>query len=236
LSSRLTVRLAQLLLVLSMLALTFTIVLRGIIMGAVPLANGYDTMLFVAWMALLVTTVVTFAVRSMSMLACAFGFLLSGFFLLVSHLNVMDPSIGHLMPVLRSPLLSIHVSIIMFSFALLALTFVCGVAGLLMRSHERELQVLSLLFLYPALTTLGLGIFVGAVWANVSWGNYWTWDPKETWALITFMVYAVAVHRESVRQLARPHAYHWFTTLAFLTLIMTYFGVNFFLQGMHSYA
>ena len=99
-----------------------------------------------------------------------------------------------------------------------------------------QLQQLSLVFLYPALAALGIGIFVGAIWANVSWGEYWGWDPKEVWALITFMIYAVALHTRSVPQLHRPTTFHLFMTLAFLTLVMTYFGVNYFLGGMHSYA
>jgi ABC-type transport system involved in cytochrome c biogenesis permease subunit len=200
------------------------------------MSNGYETMLFMAWLVLLTTLVLSFLLRGLRMVLCTFGFLLSGFFLLVSHINRMDPAIGHLMPVLDSPLLSVHVSIIMMSFALLALTFICGVAGLLMREHARELQALSRLFLYPAITTLGLGIFIGAIWANVSWGNYWTWDPKETWALITFMLYAIALHTQTLPAMQRPTTYHWFMTLAFLAIVMTYFGVNYFLEGMHSYA
>ncbi len=99
-----------------------------------------------------------------------------------------------------------------------------------------QLQQLSLVFLYPALAALGIGIFIGAIWANVSWGEYWGWDPKEVWALITFMIYAIPLHARSVAQLRRPTAFHLFMTLAFLTLVMTYFGVNYFLGGMHSYA
>jgi ABC-type transport system involved in cytochrome c biogenesis permease subunit len=83
---------------------------------------------------------------------------------------------------------------------------------------------------------MGFGIFIGAIWANVSWGNYWSWVPKETWALITFMVYAVAVHKKSLSFLRSPMAYHIFMVLAFLTILMTYFGVNYVLGGMHSYA
>ena len=165
-----------------------------------------------------------------------FGFLLSGFFLLVSHLGQMDPAIGQVMPVLNSPLLSIHVSIIMMSYALLSLTFICGLLGLFLPSRAAELQALSRVFLYPAISALGIGIFVGAIWANVSWGTYWSWDSKETWALITFMLYAAAIHTESLPALNRPRNYHLYLVLAFLSIIMTYFGVNYFLTGMHSYA
>jgi ABC-type transport system involved in cytochrome c biogenesis permease subunit len=83
---------------------------------------------------------------------------------------------------------------------------------------------------------LAIGIFIGAIWANVSWGNYWSWDPKETWALITFMVYGVAFHDQSISWLKKPTTYHLYIALSFLTILMTYFGVNYFLGGMHSYA
>ena len=146
-------------------------------------------------------------------------------------------------PVLNSPLLSVHVSIIMMGFAMLSFTFISGLPALLLRLVSRtaqpkmvQLQQLSLVFLYPALAALGIGIFIGAIWANVSWGEYWGWDPKEVWALITFMIYAIPLHARSVAQLRRPTAFHLFMTLAFLTLVMTYFGVNYFLGGMHSYA
>ena len=225
------------------LALTMCLALRWVIRGTVPMGNGYETMLLMAWLIMLV-----------SMLTCrwfriviTFGFLLSGFFLLVAHISDMDPQITHLMPVLQSPLLSIHVSVIMTAYALLALTFLCGVVAVILRIMNRRrkdllqqqlesLSVLSRLFLYPALTTLGLGIFIGAIWANVSWGEYWSWDPKETWALITFMIYAVAAHRRSVPAMRRPMSYHVYMVFAFLSILMTYFGVNYLLGGMHSYA
>ena len=146
-------------------------------------------------------------------------------------------------PVLNSPLLSVHVSIIMMGFAMLSFTFISGLTAILLRLVSRtaqpkmvQLQQLSLVFLYPALAALGIGIFIGAIWANVSWGEYWGWDPKEVWALITFMIYAIPLHARSVAQLRRPTAFHLFMTLAFMTLVMTYFGVNYFLGGMHSYA
>ena len=220
------------LLVVSFLALTFGLVLRWIISGNVPMSNGYESMLTVAWFVMLIAIFMQFRIR----LVMVFGFLLSGFFLLVSHINQMDPAIGQMMPVLNSPLLSMHVSIIMMSYALLSLTFICGIMGICMRSHGEELQALSRVFLYPALTCMGFGIFIGAIWANVSWGNYWSWDSKETWALITFMIYAVVVHTQSQPVFRKPLAYHIYITLAFLSIVMTYFGVNYFLTGMHSYA
>ena len=216
----------------SFLALTFGLALRWIISGNVPMSNGYESMLTVAWFVMLISILMQLRIR----IVMVFGFLISGFFLLVSHINQMDPAIGQMMPVLNSPLLSIHVSIIMMSYALLSLTFICGIMGIFMRSHGEELQALSRIFLYPALTTMGFGIFIGAIWANVSWGNYWSWDSKETWALITFMIYAVVVHTQSLPVFRKPLVYHIYITLAFLSIAMTYFGVNYFLTGMHSYA
>lgn len=235
--------------VVSFLTLSFCLSLRWIVSGNVPLANGYETMLSVAWLVQLLALV---SWRK-APIVLVFGFLLSGFFLLVSHISQMDPAIAQLMPVLNSPLLSIHVSVIMMSYALLSLTFICGIMALLVDfagkvggskkavpANEnpaiRNLQTLSRIFFYPSLTTLGLGIFIGAIWANVSWGTYWSWDPKETWALITFMVYAIAAHGRSFPSLQRPMNYHLFMVFAFLAILMTYFGVNYFLGGMHSYA
>ena len=216
----------------SFLTLTFGLALRWIISGNIPMSNGYESMLTVAWFVMLISILMQLRIR----IVMVFGFLISGFFLLVSHINQMDPAIGQMMPVLNSPLLSIHVSIIMMSYALLSLTFICGIMGICMRSHGDELQALSRIFLYPALTTMGFGIFIGAIWANVSWGNYWSWDSKETWALITFMIYAVVVHTQSLPVFRKPLVYHIYITLAFLSIAMTYFGVNYFLTGMHSYA
>lgn len=227
---------------LSWTALTVCLALRWMVSGKIPMANGYETMLFVAWLVMFTAMV---AYRRFK-IALTFGFLMSGFFLLVSHIGQMDPAIGRVMPVLNSPLLSVHVSIIMTAFALLSLTFICGVTALVLewmnKDHNRlqvqleSLQLLSRLLLYPALMFLGIGIFVGAIWANVSWGKYWGWDPKEVWALITMMVYCIAAHTASLPPMRRPTIYHTFMVFAFLTILMTYFGVNYFLGGMHSYA
>jgi len=226
----------------SLAALTVCEALRWIVSGKIPMANGYETMLFVAWLVMLASLIVCRRFH----IALTFGFLMSGFFLLVSHIGQMDPNIGRVMPVLNSPLLSVHVSVIMTAFALLSLTFICGLTAIALRTISKSsqrlneqllsLQLLSRLFLYPALTFLGIGIFVGAIWANVSWGNYWGWDPKEVWALITLMVYAIAAHTTTLTAMSKPMTYHAFMVLAFATILMTYFGVNYFLGGMHSYA
>ncbi len=213
-------------------ALTFCISLRWIISGTVPMSNGYETMLLMAWFVEIMSLIMSRRFPIM----ITFGFLMSGLFLLVSHIGQMNPQITHIMPVLNSPLLSIHVSVIMLAYALLSITFACGVTALIWRKKSKYLQALSLLFLYPSLAALSIGIFTGAIWANVSWGNYWSWDPKEVWALITLMVYAVGAHRQSLPKMRKPMYYHIYMVLSFLTLLMTYFGVNYFLGGMHSYA
>ena len=222
-------------LALSFAALTLCMALRWIISGTIPMANGYETMLLMAWM---IQLMALFLHRRFPIIV-TFGLLMSGFFLLVSHISQMDPKISHVMPVLSSPLLSLHVSIIMMAFALLSLTFIIGIFSLVMPKNT-ELSTLnsqlSTLFLFPAMTCLGFGIFIGAIWANISWGTYWSWDPKEVWALITFMIYGIALHDKSLPWLRNPKHYHLFMVFAFLTILMTYFGVNYFLGGMHSYA
>jgi ABC-type transport system involved in cytochrome c biogenesis permease subunit len=169
-----------------------------------------------------------------------FGFLLAGFALLVAWLGQRNPQITLLMPVLSSPLLSAHVSIIMMSYALLAFMMLNGLYALLAGKHgstqQLQLTLLNRLMLYPAVFLLAAGIFLGAVWANISWGKYWSWDPKETWALITLLIYAIPLHAKSLPALQQPKWFNLYLTLAFLTVLMTYFGVNYFLGGMHSYA
>ena len=211
------------------LALTVCLALRWMVTGHIPMANGYETMLFLAWSVMLLALLASHRFPIM----LTFGFLVSGFFLLVSHISQMDPQISHLMPVLNSPLLTLHVSVIMMAFALLSLTFVSSLTALFLRHRDNQ-TLLSQLMLYPALTCLGFGIFIGAIWANISWGTYWSWDPKETWALITFMVYAVPAHHRLFHGNSR--SYHVYMVAAFLTLLMTYFGVNYFLGGMHAYS
>ena len=224
----------QLLLLLSFLALTLCLALRWEISGTVPMANGYETMLLTAWLLQLLTLIACHRLP----VVLPFGLLLSGCFLLVSHISQMDPQITHIMPVLSSPLLTIHVSLVMMAYALLSMTFICALTALILRKTEAPaaLHQLSLLFLFPALAFLAMGIFIGAVWANVSWGTYWSWDPKETWALITLLVYAIPAHSRTIPGLRRPLPFHLFMLIAFLSLLMTYFGVNYVLGGMHSYA
>lgn len=146
-----------------------------------------------------------------------------------------NPWINEMQPVLNSPYLSIHVSVITIAYALLLLCLVCSVRAFAGGGDKSGLRLLSLALLYPSMAMLVVGIFIGAVWANVSWGNYWGWDPKEVWALVTMMIYAAPLHGASLPCLRRPAAYHAYMALSFLTILMTFFGVNFLLSGLHSY-
>ena len=166
-----------------------------------------------------------------------------------------------LQPVLQTPLLGIHVSVIMLAYTLFAVMMINGILGLCMRKRRETLMALSQILLYPALFCLTAGIFIGAVWANMSWGRYWGWDPKETWALITMLVYALLIHwpwlknklpitrsvlptngrsglrREGLSPITQsPIIYHILCIVAFLFVLFTYFGVNYFFSGLHSYA
>lgn len=142
------------------------------------------------------------------------------------------------MPVLLSPWLSLHVSLIMVSYALFALMCLCSILALSIRRHTWQRQRLTLfcrVLLYPAVLCLGIGIFIGAVWANVSWGSYWAWDPKEVWALITFMLYGMAFMYK-VSLVSEIRTFSLVLIVSFSAILMTYFGVNYVLGGMHSYA
>ena len=149
-----------------------------------------------------------------------------------------NPRITQLMPVLQSPLLSVHVMVIMISYTLFAFMMLNGVAALISRNEGRMeyLKTVSSIMLYPALFLLTAGIFIGVVWANVSWGRYWGWDPKEVWALITMLIYSLGIHLGSLKWFRDPKHFHIFYILAFLSVLVTYFGVNFLLGGLHSYA
>lgn len=206
--------------------------LRWYVGGHFPMSNGYETMQTLALMIM----AGTLAIGRRHVLFTSLGMLTAGFALLVSSLNEMNPQITHLMPVLSSPLLSIHVTAIMASYAMLSLTFLIAIGALAVPSASEESIRLIYLILYPALTLLTIGIFVGAVWANVSWGTYWSWDPKEVWALITMIVYSLPLHRQSLPIFRKRKFFFTYITAAFATVLMTYFGVNYILGGMHSYA
>ena len=224
---------------------TLHLALRWWLSGHIPVSNGPETMLFMAWVMLLLTIVI----RKKFSFILGFGPLITSFCLLVAMLGG-SAQLTPLMPVLQSPLLSIHVMTVMCAYALFALQTLLGIYALILakRTAQPNSQLslvncqlerataLSQFLLYPAVFLLAIGIFLGAVWANVSWGNYWSWDPKESWALITLMVYAVPLHAASISAFRRPRFYHLYMIVSFLAVLTTYFGVNYLLGGMHSYA
>lgn len=210
-------------------------VLRWYVGGRIPLSNGFETLFFgggcLLWLGLLFGRRIPFILPA--------SLLLSGFAFLVAHLGGSEPQITPLMPVLHSPWLSIHVSLVMISYALFALMMLDGLLALLLCKRRRvvlQLYLLSRLMLYPAVFCLGTGIVFGSVWANSSWGSYWAWDPKEVWALVTLLIYGAAFHDQSIRLFRSPLFFHAYQVLAFTAVVMTYWGVNYVLGGMHSYA
>lgn len=206
--------------------------MRWLISGHVPLSNGYETMQFLS----LILLVVAILCRK-SRLLLPMGILGSGLALGVSVLSGSGASISGLMPVLDSPLLSIHVVLVMMSYALFLLITLTGIAGIMNNKNDaRRFAAMINVMLYPALSLLAMGIFVGAVWANISWGRYWGWDPKEVWALITLLTYSFAAHPSLLPFFRKPRFLLSFSIIAFITVIITYFGVNFILGGLHSYA
>lgn len=219
------------------------VALRGYISGRLPLGNGFETMQFLA----ICIIILAFLFRKRMFLSIAFGFLFSGLVLLVSTLSAANPQITQLQPVLISPLLSVHVSLIMISYTLLAfITFIAIGSFITMfltknskiemlNTQLLQLSVFSRILLYPAVFLLASGIFVGAIWAEVSWGTYWSWDPKETWALITMLIYSFPLHQQKLTSLKKLVFFNIYLLLAFLSVLMTYFGVNYILGGMHSY-
>ena len=213
--------------------ITLSLGLRWWLGGHIPVSNGPETMLFMAWVMLLLTILI----QKKFPIILAFGPLISSFCLLVAMLGGSSSQLTPLMPVLQSPLLSIHVMTVMCAYALFALQMLLGIYAFgAPNSNLERITALSQLLLYPAVFLLTIGIFLGAVWANVSWGNYWSWDPKESWALITLMVYAVPLHKSSISRFRSTRFYHIYMICAFLAVIITYFGVNYLLGGMHSYA
>lgn len=214
------------------------IALRWIISGHIPVSNGFETMLIMSVVSILFSIIFYRRMNN----SVSVGYMISGLALLVAMMGDSNPAITPLMPVLSSPLLSIHVMSIMISYSLFAIMMLNGIsAEILHRSGNRSNEVCNLennsrIILYPAVFLLVFGIFIGAIWANVSWGRYWGWDPKEVWALITMLIYSSALHTESIRFFKSPMFFHRFCILAFISVLITYFGVNFILGGMHSYA
>jgi ABC-type transport system involved in cytochrome c biogenesis permease subunit len=153
----------------------------------------------------------------------------------VAVLWVYISQINPMTPVLRTPMLAAHVSVIMAAYALLVFIAVRSGIALCARKYAQAFHRRNATLLYPAVCLLAAGIFIGAVWANISWGRYWGWDSKETWALITLLVYALPLYRQTLPHLQSTRALHLYCVLAFLSVLMTFLGVTFLLGGIHSY-
>lgn len=178
-------------------------------------------------------------------MTCALATLLGGIALFVSELNWMDPQITPLVPVLKSPWLMFHVAALMASYGLLGICCLIGTINLVLTKFSVKYEIISIqikrltlineMLLIIGLIFMVIGIFLGAVWANESWGRYWGWDPKETWTLISMIVYAFILHIHWFYPTTNFKRFNLLSQLGFLSVLMTYFGVNYFLNGMHSY-
>lgn len=228
----------------SFLLFTFNIILRWYVAQHAPWSNGYEMLVFVAW-CLLLSGLISFR---KSDFALPLATLFSGALLFVSYLDWLNPEITNLMPVLKSYWLKIHVATIVSSYAPLALSAVLGLMALVLMLFKtkttkviielkiKELTYINELSMTIGLFTLAIGTFLGGVWANESWGRYWAWDPKETWALISIIVYAIVLHLRFIPKLNNFYVLNTASMFAFWSIIMTSFGVNYYLSGLHSYA
>lgn len=212
---------------------------RWTLCGHIPLSSSYDTLLFLSVTILLITNILW---RKNPLLPIG-GIFLSMMVLVVMGMSFNSPKISLLPSILDSPWLSIHVLLMMVSYALLAFTFVIPIILLIIKllnkfslEIEEKLTAFSRLMLWPGIGLLVLGIMTGSVWGDTAWGHYWNWDPKEVWALVTLMLYAPALQTHLFPRFQRPLFYHIYMIAAFLCLLMTYFGVNFWLGGLHAYA
>jgi cytochrome c-type biogenesis protein CcsB len=217
--------------------------MRWYIGGYAPWSNSYETMVYVAWatvcggLLFVRRSTITFA------LATLFG----GIILFVSGLNWMDPEINPLVPVLKSPWLMFHVAVIVAAYGFFGISCLIGLTNMVMMSVSgrknreilnariTELSIVNEMSLWVGLALMTIGTFLGAIWANESWGRYWGWDPKETWALITVVIYAVVTHLHLVKRWNNLWLFNLSSVIAFASVLMTFFGVNYFLSGMHSY-
>jgi cytochrome c-type biogenesis protein CcsB len=217
--------------------------MRWRIGGYAPWSNSYETMVYVAW----ATVLGGLLFMRRSPVTFALATLFAGIILFVSSLNWMDPQINPLAPVLKSPWLMFHVAILMAAYGFFGISFLIGLTNLALMSvirkakltlHApalRELSLINEIALIIGLILMTIGTFMGAVWANESWGRYWGWDPKETWALVTIIVYVLVTHLHLIRKWYNLWLFNLASVLAFASVLMTYFGVNYFLSGMHSY-
>lgn len=215
---------------------------RCYLAGYAPWSNSYETMVYVSW----VTALSGLCFARRSVVALSLGILFAGIILFVSELNWMDPQISPLVPVLKSPWLMFHVAVVVGAYGFFGLSCLLGLANLVQMClgagaspvaarRIRELTLINEMSLWVGLALMSLGTFLGAVWANESWGRYWGWDPKETWALITMVVYAMVTHLHLLGLRRRTWWLNWTSVMAFATVLMTFLGVNYLLSGMHSY-
>ena len=221
---------------------TFGMGFRWVISGHAPWSDTYESLLYISWSAVF-AGVVFFR---KSLLALSASVIVASIFMFTAHLTGIDPQITNLVPVLKSYWLTIHVSILTASYGFFGLSAILGFMTLIMfifrknRPHIDEtiktITAINEISLIIGLAAITIGNFLGGVWANESWGRYWGWDPKETWAYVSIVVYAIVVHLRFIKSLATPFALATASLLAFSSILMTYFGVNFYLSGMHSYA
>jgi len=223
---------------------TFGLGLRWYISGHSPMSNGYESMIFISW----VTLLAGFIFSRKSVFALSATAVLASMTLMVAHLSFMDPEITNLVPVLKSYWLTLHVSVITGSYGFLGLGAILGLITLILlalsnnENRERiantidELTVINYKTLTLGLYFLTIGTFLGAIWANESWGRYWGWDPKETWSLITIIIYSIVIHARLIPGMKDIFTFNILSLFAFSSVLMTYFGVNYYLSGLHSYA
>jgi cytochrome c-type biogenesis protein CcsB len=232
------------LLVLFFVAHTAGLIMRWYIAGHAPWSNGYESMVYIAW----ATVLAGFIFSRKSAITLAATGIMAGIILFVAHLNWLDPQVTNLVPVLQSYWLAIHVAMITASYGFLGLGALLGMITLILFILKKpanqtrlnlaikELNGINEMSLMIGLILLTVGNFLGGVWANESWGRYWGWDPKETWALVTILVYAVVIHLRMIKGAYNDYSFSVISLLAFTSVLMTYFGVNYYLAGMHSYA
>jgi cytochrome c-type biogenesis protein CcsB len=232
------------LVLLGFVAQTTGLGLRWYVSGRAPWSNGYESMIYIAWTATLAG--ILFTRRSLGGMAATL--VLSGTVLLIAMLSYLDPEITPLVPVLRSYWLTIHVSLEAGSYGFLMLGAIIGFINLMLFAVMREtnkkrilriikeMSYISEMTLIGGIVMLSVGTYLGGVWANESWGRYWGWDAKETWALVSILVYAFILHMRLVPGLKSLFAFNFATLFGLSSVIMTYFGVNYYLSGLHSYA
>ncbi|WP_142783255.1 cytochrome c biogenesis protein CcsA [Changchengzhania lutea] len=223
---------------------TLGLIARWYISGHAPWSDAYESMIYVAW----ATMFFGLAFGRKSDLTIASTAFVTAMILMIAHWNWMDPAIANLQPVLNSYWLMIHVAVIVASYGPFTLGMILGVVSLLlmifttkknkdkMLLNIKELTIINEMALTVGLVMLTIGNFLGGMWANESWGRYWGWDPKETWALISIMVYAFVIHMRLIPGLRGRWFFNLMSIIAFSSILMTYFGVNFYLAGLHSYA